>query len=303
MKQVLEEIRSYGISKQRVYKHFGISRQGAIKAVDRYESREEVIRQIKELVYNYRFYKDRRAGSRNLYYNLNIKERFGMGINKFERLLSQEGLTLKPLKTRIITTRSVPLSQQYSNLTLGLELNGINQLVVGDITYLSIDPQRRWYLFCLMDAYSLFWTGACIAPRMRAKEALICLHMWFELRKPLSNLYNTIHHTDGGGQYFSRVYLGSLLEHYIRPSVAGNCLENGLAEQRNGFIKHHLLPTMNLGKISEQILQKKLREIMYFYNYERKSERLGWRTPAQFEQYVLSLEPEQRPVFTMADFA
>ncbi|MBK8748648.1 MAG: hypothetical protein IPM04_12515 [Saprospiraceae bacterium] len=42
--------------------------------------------------------KDANAGSRTLYYNLNIKEQYNIGVNKFEKLMSDYGLILRLYK-------------------------------------------------------------------------------------------------------------------------------------------------------------------------------------------------------------
>jgi len=290
------------ITKQMVYAHFGLSRQAAFKAIARFKQQTKLIEQIRPLVKEYRKNNDARAGSRSLFYNLDIRQKFGLGVNRFERLLSEEGLALKPLKIRRSTTKSSVLSQRYENLTFGLKLNGINQLVVGDLTYLTnIDPFNRWYLFCLTDAYSGRWVGFCLSKSMRTEDALVALEMWVELRLPESNLHGCIHHTDGGGQYFSELYLKRLSSLEIRISKAGNCFENGLAEQRNGFIKQHLLPTFK-GVTDPRELQKQFRRIMHIYN-ERKQAGLGWRSPVEFEAWTASLPEDQRLVITMPDFA
>lgn len=259
------------------YRLYNISRQGYYQSLRKEERVGKMMLVIKELVNGYRKNKDRRAGSRSLYYNLGIKDLFKIGVTKFERLMSAYGLTLQPLRIRVVTTKSSCQSWNYKNLINGLIVNSINQLVVGDITYVSLG-KRRFYLFCLIDVFSLRIVGYCFSSRMRKEEALVALEMLKDLRG-YDNLRDCIHHTDGGGQYFSIKYLKAL--GHLKVSVAGNCLENGLAEQKNGYIKNHLIPTMNLTK--EEKLEQEISRIIYFYNRERKQAELGWKSPEEFE--------------------
>lgn len=275
----------HGISMERFYAYVGISRQGFSKACKVFEREKLMMETVSTLVTNYRQKKDRRAGSRSLYYNLDIKGQFGIGVNKFEQLMSEHGLTLAPMSVRVITTRSSMQSWNYSNLINGLLINNINQVVVGDLTYLTLFG-KRFYLFCLTDLYSSRIVGIGFGSMMRAKEAKQARDEWVKLRRK-KNLRGCIHHTDGGSQYFSRLYLKSLTDMDVEVSCAENCLMNGYAEQRNGLIKHHLIPTVRDSHGDE--LQKEIRRIIRFYNYERKQEGLGWLSPVEYERKIADM--------------
>jgi len=47
------------------------------------------------------------------------------------------------------------------------------------------------------------------------------------------------------------------------------------------FLKHHLIPTINLSKITK--IEKEIKRIIYNYNHKRKQKALGWLTPVEFE--------------------
>jgi putative transposase len=266
-----------------LYEVAGISRQAHHKGLMSMKVENETWSVLPEMVRAYRSKYDRRAGSRSLYFNLNIKEIFGVGINKFERKMAEFCLTLKPLRTRIVTTQSSSQSWNYSNLTQGLEVVGINQVVVGDLTYVTVDIQR-YYLFCLTDVYSARIVGWSLALDMKADKALEALWMFIRVRGKTA-LKNCIHHTDGGGQYFSKVYLKLLKDLGIQVSRADTCLENGYAEQMNGFIKHHLLPNVKGQTLAS--VQRQVAKSIDHYNNHRKQENLGWLSPTAFEQRLI----------------
>jgi putative transposase len=270
------------LAMERFYRHVGISRQGFYQAVDRRQDEQLLVIEVAGLVHRYRQKKDRRAGSRSLYNNLDIKTRFDIGVNKFERLMSANGLSLSPLRTRVVTTKSSMQSWNYPNLVNGLTVRDINHVVAGDLTYVYFEGQR-YFLFCLTDLYSARIVGHQIGFNMRSEDAKRALDIWVRLRKQ-ENLRGCIHHTDGGSQYFSGLYLTELQRLGVLVSCAENCLMNGYAEQRNGLLKHHLLPTIKRGWGKE--LDKEMKRIMRVYNHERKQEALGWLSPVEFEKKI-----------------
>lgn len=281
----------HGIAMEKFYRHVGISRQGFSKATQGFVEEKLLVEKLIGMVKSYRQSKDRRAGSRSLFYNLDIKSRFGIGVNKFEQLLSSNGLILPPLSTRVVTTKSTMQSWTYSNLVNGLSINDINQVVVGDLTYLFIFG-KRYFLFCLTDLYSARIVGIGFGPNMRAQDAKQARDEWVKLRKK-KNLKGCIHHTDGGSQYFSGLYLNSLVDLEVKVSCAENCLMNGYAEQKNGLIKHHFMPTVR--DLDENGLYSEMKRIIRIYNHERKQEGLGWLSPVEFEKKTsaMSEKPER----------
>lgn len=286
-----------GIVMESLYQMLEVSRQGMFKRITYYKQEQQIMELITPQINHYRHGKDRRAGSRSLFYNLNVKN-YGIGVTKFEQWMAAYKLTILPLRIRIITTQSSLQSWNYSNLINGIEINNINQVVAGDLTYVSLGSDL-FYVFGLTDLYSARIVGLNVSNRMRSLDAKAALKKWIELRGEI-NLENCIHHTDGGSQYFSKEYLTDLERCHIKISVAQNCLENGYAEQLNGLIKHHLIPCKQIRGLEQ--FQAAIDEITYFYNHERKQENLGWRTPVEFESYIQAIQREDRPDVKLFDF-
>lgn len=270
-----------GITMEVVYRYFNTSRQGYAQQVKRRKAEDEFFHLMSEEVIEYRSNVDCRAGSRSLYYNLSIKEKYSIGVTKFEQLMSKHEMTIRVVKVRIVTTKSDFRSWNYTNLIQGRVLTGVNQAICGDITYLKVDLEV-YYIFTLFDLFSGKCVGLYGSKRMRKQEAMKTLEQFRKLRSA-NEIEGCAHHTDGGSQYFSNSYRKMVGDSKMKISVAKTCLENGFAEQKNAILKHHFLPTKNSG--SESKIQKSLITVKEDYN-NRKQYGLRWLSPNEVEQQL-----------------
>lgn len=233
-------------------------------------------------------------GSRVLFYALKVED---LGINKFEKLLSLKGLSARQKRKRIVTTTGV-YEDADENLINGIELNDINLVIAGDITYFKVGA-KLFYIFTLKDAYSKRIVGLYGSDTMMATNAVKTLKQVIHLRKK-ENLCHTIHHSDAGSQYKSGIYKTLLGSCKIKMSIAENCLQNGMAEQFNDIVKNYYL--INESVQTVQQLNKALQKIKKLINEERPVEALGFKTPVAFEQWIVTLTEEQRPKIKLYDF-
>ena len=157
-----------------------------------------------------------------------------LGLNQFEQQMSARGYGLKPYKSYIKTTDSRGHQYKYDNLISGIEINGENQVIVGDITYYQ-NSAGVYYIFQFMDYYTLEVKGLIGGKNMEGIYAEKCLRQVFAYNNQRKYNYDMILHTDGGGQYRSPKFQKMLQAAEIRPSHAKNCLENGLSERENGI--------------------------------------------------------------------
>lgn len=268
---------------QAFYSYVGISRQAHQQWRVSYASKQEMMSSMKNDITEYRSSIDFRAGSRSCFYNLDIKKRYDVGVNKFENLVAEMGMTLPIVKVRIITTKSSVLSRPYINLISGLTITGINQVIVGDITYLW-HLGVRYYFFSYIDIFSGRVVGWAISTNMKADRALEAMMMVVECRAK-ENIVKMIHHTDGGGQYYSRLFMAMANELGLRMSKAKNCLENGYAEQFNSYLKYHLMPLLKSRSLGG--IKRELKSIIDSYN-NRAQEKLDWLSPIEFENRIRS---------------
>ena len=90
-------------------------------------------------------------------------------------------------------------------------------------------------------------------------------------------------HTDQGSVYSSESY-NKLIENYniIRSmSRAGTPTDNPVNESLNGWIKEELFIDFGLKHCED--VTKLIKEYVYYYNYERPSYALNYKTPIQYK--------------------
>jgi putative transposase len=284
---------------QSVYRELRLSRQAIHQQWRRDDNQQMQYDHIIPIVKEWRI-KHPRMGSRALYYSIkNVGGiDLGLGVNKFEQLMSTSGLTIKPRRTTIVKTSDGKGRCDYPNLTNGLELDNVNQLIAGDITYYSIGDQFS-YIFTLKDIYSQRILGLIPSLSLEASSAIQCLEQVFILRKGM-NLRGCIHHSDNGSQYNSTAYKKMLADEGMPISRAENCLENGSAENLNSIVKNMYLKPWCIRTFKE--LEQACQELIYINNHQRVIEQLGHLSPVQFEQVIAKLHPNQRPKKVLYDF-
>jgi len=156
---------------------------------------------------------------------------------------------------------------------------GINQLWVGDITYVPLVGGSFCYLALLMDRYSRYVVGWRLDDTMTEELVLAALRMAIHHRQPPGGL---IHHTDRGGQYASARYRGLLRRADFRQSMnrADDCYDNAFMESCFGTIKTEL----EMAEYDHQhIALREISDYLEYYNTDRKHSALGYLTPQQFE--------------------
>lgn len=241
-----------------------------------------------------------RMGSRCCYYSL--KEagiNISIGVNKFERLLSERGLTVGQAKRSGPKTSDGKGKRAYPNLTNGLIINDINQLVVADITHFWI-KDRWYYIFTLKDVYSQRLISLIPCSNMEAINACRTLEELRNLRG-VNNLKNCIHHSDNGSQYEAKIFKSKLLNLEMKISRAEECKQNGSSEQVNHIVKNMYLKHMGIN--TEGQLKKACKKVKELMNTERSVKQLDYLTVSKFESRIESLPANLRPIKQLHDFS
>ena len=159
------------------------------------------------------------------------------------------------------------------------EPDGLNQLWVGDITYIPLVNNEFLYLAMLMDRYSRRMIGWELRDNMRESLVLATLRMAIVQRQPRPGV---IHHTDRGGQYAGAEYRQVLARAGMAQSMsrADNCYDNAFMESCFGTLKTEL--EMNPYE-NAYIARKELAAYIRYYNSRRRHSSIDYRTPEAFE--------------------
>jgi len=289
----MKRMNTKGYSIGSLCNHVGISRQSYHKRLHQSNSRNDIYNKIEEVVKQNRTERSR-AGLRAIYYKENLSSL--LGVNQFEKQMSYRGYALKPFRSFIKTTDSRGYQYKFDNLILGKQVNGTNQVIVGDITY-YMNSSGLYYIFHFTDIYSLEIKGIFGSKNMEGINAIKCMRQIINYNGQNKYGHKLIIHTDGGGQYRSHSFQSMLRKAEILPSQAKSCFENGLAERINGIIKNEYLIDYDIK--NEKQLNRALKQIKDQSNNVWPSKKLGYRTPLQYASWTNMLKPEERPVKTV----
>lgn len=203
-----------------------------------------------------------------------------VGKHRVARLMRAHGI-----KARVATIRYTnPSIQRFygkiPNQSLGHELNGPDQVWVGDITYLKVGPIYR-YLAVVMDKYSRKVVGWAYGPRKDVALTIKALNRAVQSRRPKPGL---IFHTDRGVEYAALRFKQRAEELGIVQSMnrPGKITDNAFIES----FFHSMKADIYHGRRFEQDEQMRsaLKDYLPFYNRARLHSSLDYVSPATFER-------------------
>ena len=237
---------------------------------------QKLLPEVQRIFYKHR----RRYGTRRIADELRDQGQ-PCGRRRVAKLMKNQGLRAiqpKSFKPRSTESRH-RLGYSPNLLPEAAATTGINQLWVGDITYVPIQGRRFSYLAIPMDRYSRRIVGWHLSEDMTEALVLKVLTKTIRTRQPEPSL---IHHTDRGGQYAAAAYRrvlkrAAMLQSMSRPD---NCYDNAFMESCFGTIKTELEMTEYE---NHRAAEYELSEYIAYYNLERKHSALDYLTPAQFE--------------------
>ena len=197
------------------------------------------------------------------------------------KLLKKQGLSAIQPKSFVPKTTASRHTLGYSpnRLLDAPPPTAINQVWVGDISYVPLAGGQFLYLSLLLDLFSRRIVGWNLATSMTEADVSVSLLAAIRERQPAAGL---IHHTDRGGQYAGTRYRAILHRAAMLDSMsrADNCYDNAFIESCFGTIKTEL--QMTEYEHQQQALQE-IGEYIAYYNLERKHSALEYLTPHQFE--------------------
>lgn len=275
--------------------YVGISRQAYYKRLCKASNCNNLYNEMEDIVKKNRRIKSR-AGLRTIYYKEDLSSL--LGVNQFEKQMSNRGYALKPYRSFMKTTDSRGHQYKYNNLIAGKEIDGTNQVIVGDITYYS-HSSGLYYIFHFTDIYSLEIKGIVGSKNMEGINAEKCMRQLIKYNSQSKYGQKLIVHTDGGGQYRSHNFQNMIRNAEVLPSHAKSCFENGLAERINGIVKNEYLIDYSIK--NEKQMNRALKQIQEQSNNIWPSQKLGYRTPQQYASWIEKLKPEERPIMLVKE--
>lgn len=202
-----------------------------------------------------------------------------MGRDQFERFCLESGYRVKKLKNYRVTTNSLGVTR-FPNMIKDIEVTGVNQVFVSDITYFEIGT-RVYYLTFIMDLFNREIVGWTASDNLRTESTTLpALHKVIRERGK-SNLKGAIIHSDGGGQYYCKEFkqLTKDLE-MVNSMAEERVYENSHAERLNGVIKNNYL--YPYAPKDFKSLKKLLDKAVLMYNTEKPHSALGKSTPSNY---------------------
>jgi transposase InsO family protein len=203
--------------------------------------------------------------------------------------MTEDNLLAVRRRKWILTTDSKHELPVFRNLAATMNLTGINQLWLADLTYLRL-RQQFLYLAVVLDAYSRRVVGWAVSDSLQASLTLTALRRAIAERRPAPGL---VHHSDRGIQYACGEYIALLEGHGIEPSMsrAGNPYDNARCESFIKTLKQEEIYTRQYR--DRQDLEVHIAEFLeQYYNRRRLHSALGYRSPDRFER-SLRTEPSE----------
>jgi len=147
-----------------------------------------------------------------------------------------------------------------------------------------IPTDEGWlYLAAHKDLFTGEVVGYAMGPRMTRGLITQSLIKAVATKRPGPDL---IHHSDRGSQYCSHEYVKILDRFGMTASMSrrGNCYDNAPMESFWGMLKSELIHHRRY-KTRQEAIREITEHIEVFYNRQRRQRRLGYLSPAAYEQF------------------
>jgi putative transposase len=205
-----------------------------------------------------------------------------VGVCRIKRIRKKLGIRCKQVKKFKATTNSkhtLPIADNL--LAQNFEATSPNWIWVSDITYI---PTDEGWLYCAAhkDLFNGEIIGYALGSRITKDLVITSLLMAVKRKQPEPGLIN---HSDRGSQYCSWEYRKLLDRFNMNASMSrkGNCYDNAPMESFWGTLKNELVYHQRYAT-REQAIREITEYIEIFYNRQRRQKRLGYVSPAVYEQ-------------------
>ncbi len=205
-----------------------------------------------------------------------------VGICRIKRIRRKLGIRCKQKRKFKATTNSKHTLPVTGNI-LGQQfrVTAPNKVWVSDITYVPTD--EGWLdVAAHKDLFSSDIVGYAMGERLTRNLVSQSLFKAVSAKRPAEGL---IHHSDRGSQYCSHEYRNILDQFGLKASMSGrgNCFDNAPMESFWGTLKQELVHHRRY-RTRREAIQDITEYIEIFYNRQRLQPRLGFLSPAVYEQ-------------------
>ena len=256
-----------------------VSRAGFYRSLQEQQPQQEemeVRSTMQQIVLEHR----RRYGYRRVTAEL---RRRGLLVNhkRVARLMREDNLLAVQPRAFVVTTDSEHEFQVHLNLASRLQLTGINQLWVADITYIRLRTEFV-YLAVILDAFSRKVVGWELDRTLATRLAKAALEKAIAARETVAGL---VHHSDRGVQYAADEYVQTLQANKIVPSMSrpANPYDNASCESFMKTLKREEIYANTYVDLEHLRTNIEL-FIEQYYNRCRLHSALGYKSPDEFEQ-------------------
>ncbi len=211
------------------------------------------------------------------------REHYVVNHKRVLRLMREDNLLCLRTRPFVRTTDSDHAFTIYPNLIPALEVTGLNQLWIADITYVRLRFEFI-YLAVVLDAFSRRCIGWCLDRHLQAELTIAALQTALATRDIEPGL---VHHSDRGVQYAAQAYTGLLTTHGIQISMSrrGNPYDNAQAESFMKTLKYEEVH-VNEYETLEEARASMGHFLEQVYNQKRLHSALGYCPPAEFEAAI-----------------
>ena len=205
-----------------------------------------------------------------------------VGVCRIKRIRKKLGIRRRQKRRFKATTDSKHKLPVAENL-LGqqFKVSQPNSVWVSDITYVPTD--EGWlYLASHKDLFTGEIVGYAMGERLTRNLVSQSLLRAMAAKRPAGGL---IHHSDRGSQYCAYEYQQILGRFDLKASMSGrgNCYDNAPMESFWGTLKQELVHHRHY-TYRQEAMREITEYIEIFYNRSRRQERLGFLSPAAYEQ-------------------
>ena len=199
---------------------------------------------------------------------------------RVERLMRVGGWRARAVRLYRRTAGTHRWFAQHPNRVHRTQATGLNQIWVGDLTYLAV-AGRWWYLAAILDQCSRRVLGWRLAVTRDARFTRAVVDAAVRRRRPKPGL---IFHSDRGSEFLGTPFRQRLVSSSVQQSMTrgGAPDENAHMESFFHSLKAKLTHGRSFTSVAE--LRQALQRYVRYYNHERLHSSLDYQSPVDYER-------------------